>query len=171
MPTQRPALSWPSAFALAALILYPLAISLPVLELRKLGHIREVTVWSGAVNLISDGQVAVGLLVFCCSIIIPFLKLSGILLLSHDRPWRGQAGAQARRHTHTAINWLGRWGMLDVTLAAILVAAIKLGNWADIHAGPGVFVFAAVVTLSLLASALFNPQPYKLELAGTLEAS
>jgi paraquat-inducible protein A len=160
---------WPAAFALGALILYPLAISLPVLELRKLGHVREVTVWSGAVNMISEGQIAVGLLVFCCSIVIPFLKLSGILLLCSDRPWRGQPAA--RRQTHAAISWLGRWGMLDVLLAAILVAAIKLGNWADIHVGVGVFVFATVVTMSLLASALFNPQPYKFPaLEGSLEA-
>jgi paraquat-inducible protein A len=158
-PTLTPSLSWSAALALGALILYPLAISLPVLEIRKLGHTNEVTVWSGAVSLITDGQVSVGLLVFCCSIIIPFLKLSGILLLSTERPWRGQPAA--RRHAHTAVNWLGRWGMLDVLLAAILVAAIKLGNWADIHTGIGVFVFAAVVAMSLLASGLFNPSPYK----------
>jgi paraquat-inducible protein A len=153
-------LPWHAAFAIAALILYPLAISLPVLELRKLGHIHEVTVWSGAVSLVSEGQVAVGLLVFTCSIIIPFLKLSGILLLSTERPWRGQSGVTARRHTHLTIDALGRWGMLDVLLAAILVAAIKLGNWADIHTGPGVFVFAAMVAMSLLASGLFNPRPF-----------
>jgi paraquat-inducible protein A len=139
---------------LGALILYPLAISLPVLELRKLGHTHEVTIWSGAVSLISEGQIAVGLLVFCCSIIIPLLKLSGILLVSSDAPWRNQPGA--RHTTHAIMNWLGRWGLLDVLLAAILVAAIKLGNWADIHAGTGVIVFATVVVMSLLASALFN---------------
>jgi paraquat-inducible protein A len=155
-------LPYASAFALAALILYPLALSLPVLELRKLGHTHEVTVWSGAVSLISDGQVLVGLLVFCCSVIIPFLKLSGILLLSLETPWQGNP--TARRRTHKTIDALGRWGMLDVLLAAILVAAIKLGNWADIHAGAGVFVFATVVAFSLLASALFNPQPFKLTL-------
>jgi paraquat-inducible protein A len=169
MPSPRPFLPWPAACALAALILFPLAISLPVLELRKLGHTHEVTVWSGAVGLISDGQVLVGLLVFCCSIIVPFLKLSGTLLLSSERPWRGESGLVARRRTHAAINAISRWGMLDVLLAAVLVAAIKLGNWADIHTGPGVFVFAAVVVLSLLSSAMFNPQPYKLGLAGQPE--
>jgi paraquat-inducible protein A len=46
--------------------------------------------------------------------------------------------------------------MLDVLLVAILVAAIKLGNWADIHPGPGVFAFAAVVVMSLMASAVYR---------------
>lgn len=148
-------LSWAAAFALGALILYPLALSLPMLELRRLGHTHEVTVWSGAVSLVSEGQLAVGLLVFTCSIVIPFLKLSAILLLGSQRVWTTDA---ARRRVHAIIDAIGRWGMLDVLLAAVLVAAIKLGNWADIHPGPGVFVFAAMVTMSLLASALFAPR-------------
>ena len=147
-------LSWAAAFALGALVLYPLAISLPVLELRKLGHIREVTVWSGAVDLMSEGDVAVGLLVFCCSIVVPLLKLGGILLLDVERAWEGREGARAR--THGAIEWIGRWGMLDVLAVAILVAAIKLGNWAEIHTGPGVWTFAAVVVMSLLASGVWR---------------
>lgn len=148
------AISWAGAFALGALILYPLAIGLPVLELRKLGHIREVTVWSGAVDLISEGEIAVGVLVFCCSIVAPLLKLGGIVLLSMERAWEGREGA--RLATHGAIEWVGRWGMLDVLAVAILVAAIKLGNWAEIHTGPGVIAFAAVVVMSLVASGVWE---------------
>lgn len=152
-PPRWPTLSWASAFALGALVLYPLAIGLPVLELRRLGYTREVTVWSGAVDLISEGQTAVGLLVFACSIVVPLLKLGGIVMLGIDSAWQGPA---ARRRAHRVIEWVGRWGMLDVLLVAILVAAIKLGHWADIHPGPGVAAFAAVVVLSLLASAVFD---------------
>ncbi len=140
--------------------MYPLAISLPVLELRKLGHVREVTVWSGAVDLLASGQWLIGLLVFACSIVVPLLKLFGMLLLDYDRAW---SGPEARRRLHRAIDWIGRWGMLDVLLVAILVAAIKLGNWADINPGPGVVAFALVVVLSLLASATFNPHARPLE--------
>jgi paraquat-inducible protein A len=153
--THRTGLSWPAAFALGALVMYPLAVSLPVLELRKLGHTRQVTVWSGAVDLISEGQAAVGLLVFTCSIVVPLLKLGGIVLLGIEDLWSGRA--DARRRAHRAIDWIGRWGMLDVLLVAIVVAAIKLGNWADIHPGPGVAAFASVVVMSLLASAVFDP--------------
>ena len=152
----NPRLNWAGAFALGALILYPLAISLPVMQLRKLGHVREVTVWSGAVELLSSGQLAVGLLVFTCSILVPLVKLGGILLLGLEAPWRGREHQRAR--THKVIDWMGRWGMLDVLLVAVLVAAIKLGNWADISAGPGVVAFASVVVLSLMASAVFDPR-------------
>ena len=151
-------LTWAAGFALAALVMYPLAISLPVLELRKLGHVQEVTVWSGAVDLLASGELLVGLLVFACSIVVPLLKLGGILLLGVDRAWESPA---ARLRAHRAIDWIGRWGMLDVLLVAILVAAIKLGHWADISPGPGVIAFAALVVLSLLASATFNPHHHE----------
>ncbi len=146
-------LSWAAAFALGALLLYPAAMSLPVLELHKLGHVRGVTVWSGAVDLMAEGEVAVGVLVFACSVVVPVLKVLGILALSWRRVW-GTAAARAR--AHRIIEWAGRWSMLDVLLVAILVAAIKLGNWADIQAGPGVFAFAGVVVMSLMASATFD---------------
>lgn len=152
----RRGLTWAAAFALGAIVLYPLAIGLPVLELRKLGHVREVTVWSGAVDLISEGEVAVGLLVFCCSIVAPLLKLGGILLLHVEGAWEGERGALRRARAHGVIEWIGRWGMLDVLAVAILVAAIKIGNWADIHPGPGVLAFAVVVVMSLVASAVWE---------------
>lgn len=148
-----PGLSWSAAYALGALVLYPAAMTLPVLELHKLGHVRGVTVWSGAVDLVEQGELAVGILVFVCSVVVPLLKMLGILALS----WRRDLGSErARARAHQWIEWAGRWSMLDVLLVAILVAAVKLGNWADIQAGPGVFAFAGVVALSLMASATFD---------------
>ena len=47
--------------------------------------------------------------------------------------------------------------MIDVLLVAMLVAAVKLGNWMDVQPGPGTLAFATVVILSLLASASFDP--------------
>lgn len=153
-PASR-SLAWPAALSLAGLILYPLAMTLPVLEVEKLGHRREATIWSGVVQLIADRQVAVGVLVFTCSMVVPMAKILGMFILC-----TGDA-VLARRHraaTYRAIDWVSRWGMLDVLLVAILVAAVKLGNWVDIRPGPGIAAFAAVVVLSLLASASFDPR-------------
>lgn len=153
-PRTPGAVSGATACALAAAVLYPAALLLPVIELTKFGHSRPVTIWSGAVELIVGGQPIVGALVFVCSIVIPALKVLGIIAIDLDRSWR-RAGA--RRRIHRLIDWIGRWSMLDVLLVALLVAAIKLGNWASIHPGPGAAAFAALVVLSILASALFRP--------------
>ncbi len=142
------------AFALAALILYPLAMSLPVLEIHRLGVHREATIWSGAVQLMADHQVLVGLIVFLCSIVIPLLKIGGMFAVC-------AGGSVLRPHhrffTYRLVEILGRWGMVDVLLVAILVAAVKLGNWVEVHPGPGALAFSGVVLLSMLSSAVFDP--------------
>ena len=66
-----------------------------------------------------------------------------------------------RRHqalTYRIVEFTGRWGMLDVTLVAVLVAALKLGDMVEVTPGPAALAFAAVVVLSLIAVAFFNPQ-------------
>lgn len=151
---RRRSMSRAAAFALGALILYPLAMSLPILEIHRLGVHREATIWSGAVQLMADHQVLVGLIVFLCSIVIPLLKIGGMFIVC-------AGGAVLRPHhrfrAYRAIDILGRWGMVDVLLVAILVAAVKLGNWVEVHPGPGVLAFSGVVVLSMLSSAVFDP--------------
>jgi paraquat-inducible protein A len=48
--------------------------------------------------------------------------------------------------------------MLDVFLLSVLVALVKLGNFATIVPGPGLFAFSAVVVLTILASSSFDPR-------------
>jgi paraquat-inducible protein A len=48
--------------------------------------------------------------------------------------------------------------MIDVMLVAGVVAAVKLGDLVSVDAGPGVVVYAAMVALSLVAGATFDPQ-------------
>lgn len=143
-----------AAFSLAALILYPMAMALPVLKLEKLGHTHSATIWSGTVDLLADGQVAIGVLIFVCSIVVPVLKLVGLLALCAGGTW---LRPRQKALTFRTIDLIGRWGMIDVLLVAVLVAAVKLGDWAEVQAGPGALAFAGVVVLSLAASAFFDP--------------
>lgn len=148
-----------AAFALAALVMYPAAMLLPVLELRKMGHARSSTIWSGTVDLLAHHQYAIGIIVFLCSIVIPVAKILGMLGLwwTVRRPGAIAVTPRARAATYRVIDWIGRWGMLDVLLVAVLVAAVKLGDWMDVAPGPGVAAYAAVVIFSLLSSASFDP--------------
>lgn len=143
-----------AALALAALLLYPAAMGLPIMTLTRLGHDHETTIWEGMVSLIADGQVAVGLIVLFCSVLAPVGKLVAIFALSTGEMLLPQ---KHRAATYRLVEFLGRWGMLDVILIALLVASVKLGDVVQVHAGPGVAAFAGVVVLSLLASASFDP--------------
>lgn len=142
------------AFALAALALYPPAMLLPVLEVSRLGHTQEATIWSGVVALMAEGEIIVGAVVFLASVVAPIAKLTAMFALCLPARWFAD---RHRALTYRAIEWIGRWGMLDVLLVAILVAVVKLGDLVRVTPGPGLGAFAGVVILSLLASAAFNP--------------
>jgi paraquat-inducible protein A len=145
-----------AAVALASLILYPLAVTLPVLKVQQMGHRTESSILEGIATLLADGQILVGLIVLVCSVIFPLTKLIALLMMS-----LGGARWLSRSHhkawVYHLIEWTGRWGMLDVLLVAILVAALKLGNMVEVTAGPGALAFGACVVLSLIASAIFDP--------------
>jgi uncharacterized paraquat-inducible protein A len=144
--------AWYAAWA--ALLLYPLAVSLPILRIERMGETHESSVWSGSLGLMANGDVALGLVVFACSVVVPLAKLATLLVLigAHARvPFAG------RLHAWHALELTGRFGMLDVLLVSVLVAWLELGAWVQVTAGPAAAAFGACVLLSLLASAWFDP--------------
>lgn len=144
-----------AAFALAALILYPLAMSLPIMEIERMGHTRSATILSGVVELAAEGDWFVAAVVFICSVVAPLGKIGAILTLCLGGAFLPR---QHKATTYHIVDWLGRWGMLDVLLVALLVAAVKLGSWVAVHPGPGAAAFALVVIFSLLSAAAFDPE-------------
>jgi paraquat-inducible protein A len=142
------------AAALAALILYLPAVTWPMLRLERLGQVREDNLLGGIMSLMSTGHWFVGGVVLVFSVIVPPVKLLTLLTLG-----LGGAGF-AQRHQAAAyrlVEVVGRWGMLDVMLVAVLVAFVKLGGLAQIQAGPGLTAFALCVLASLIASLCFDP--------------
>lgn len=143
-----------AAFAAAGLILYPLAIGLPIMRIEQFGHTNTTNIWSGVIGLLGGGEIIVGLIVLLCSVVAPVFKLAAMLMLSLPPPFLGR---RHRARTYRFIEWIGRWGMVDVLLVAVLIALVKLGSWAEVAPGPGLVAFTGVVVLSLLSSAVFDP--------------
>jgi len=143
-----------AATALAALFLYPPGILLPVIRLEQLGHVHEASIWSGGVSLVTHGQVFVGVVVLLCSVVIPLVKIGGLFLLTARTPG---LRSDYQAWLHRWVEFAGRWGMIDVLLVALLVAAVKIGDLVQVTPGPGVVAFTACVLLSLIASACFDP--------------
>jgi uncharacterized paraquat-inducible protein A len=146
-----------AAIALAALILFPVGMALPVMRLQQFGYTRDTSIWGGAVAMLAHGQWLIGLVVVLCSIVIPLLKLLGLFVLTIGGDTGMKIAPRHQARVYRVIELAGRWGMLDVLLLAVLVAAVKLGDVVQVTAGPGVVAFTATVMLSLLASAVFDP--------------
>lgn len=143
-----------TAVSLAALALFPSAITLPIMRIEEMGHSSNASIWSGALALLRGGDIFVGSVVFLCSIVFPLLKLGGLIAIT-----AGRRGLQrrARRVSWRIVDLTGRWGMLDVLLVAVVVAWVKVGDLVDIQPGPAAISFTLVVILSLVATALFDP--------------
>jgi paraquat-inducible protein A len=149
---ERNARVWHAAFA--ALLLYPVAVTLPILRFERLGRASENSVLSGSLGLVQEGDVALGLVVFLCSIVVPLAKLlTLIVLVRRPHEWT----PSRRLHAWRALELCGRFGMLDVLLVSILVAWLELGTWVEVTPGPAAVAFGACVLCSLLASAWFDP--------------
>lgn len=143
-----------AALAVSALVFYPPAMLLPMLRLERLGHSQQDSLLSGVWRLFTEGYWLVGGIVLVFSVILPPTKLLALALLA--------APSLVPHAPHRALLYritegVGRFGMLDVMLVAILVAFVKLGDLVSIHAGPGLLAFFALVMLSLLATLSFDP--------------
>jgi paraquat-inducible protein A len=141
-----------AALSLSALVLYVPAVLLPMMRLEKFGHVTEASIIDGVSYMLAHGEVFVGLVILVFSLVVPPLKLLALLLVSSRL-----LGAAGRVRLYAWVELLGRWGMLDVLVVAVLIAFVKLGDTIVVRPGPGLFLFSACVLVSLLASVCLHP--------------
>ncbi len=143
-----------AAWALAGLILFIPAVTWPILRIERMGHVREDNLVGGVLALLRDGHWLIGAVVLVFSLIVPPTKMGTMLWLALGGPGGGK---HHQAFAHRLVEWLGRWGMLDVLLVAVLVAFVKLGDLIEIQAGAGLVAFSLSVFASLAASMVFDP--------------
>ena len=114
------------------------------------------TIVGGVIELVQAGMLPVAVLVFFASILVPVLKLIGLvfLLVSIRRRWVTRLGDRTR--LYRIIEGIGRWSMVDVFMTGILAALVALGNLATITAGAGAIAFCGVVIVTIFASMSFD---------------
>jgi paraquat-inducible protein A len=144
------------AFTLAALMLYIPSNLYPVVTAEYHGLHTETTVMQGINALYRHQQYFIGTLVLCTSVITPAMKIVGLLAITLTLGWEKFRRLRAR--IYKIIHFIDPWNMLEVFLLAISVSLIELGRVATVRPGPGVFSFAAVVVLTLLATLSFDPR-------------
>lgn len=140
----------------AAILLVP-ANLLPVLHTRIAGEVRTDTIFSGVVELWESGLWAIATIVFIASFLVPLAKLAGLT-------WLIVAARRGARHPrrltrlYALLDFIGRWSMLDVFLAAFLAGLIQFGLLATVEPRAGLVAFAAAVVLTMLATRAFDPR-------------
>lgn len=146
------------ALCVAAAIVYLPANVYPVLTVIQLGAGQPNTILGGARELLDGGQWPLALIVFVASIVVPMLKLVSLgILLVTTQLCRG-SHLRDRTKLYRIIDAIGRWSMIDIFMASILVALVQFGALVTINANIGAVAFAAVVILTMFAARTFDPR-------------
>jgi paraquat-inducible protein A len=143
---------------LTAAVLYIPANLYPVLTVIRFGQGAPSTILGGVVELIDAGMYPLALLVFTASVAVPLLKLAGLAIMLLATQSGSVKRIRDRTRLYRLIEFIGRWSMIDVFMVSLLVALVRLGFVASVTPGPGVIAFAAVVVLTMTASATFDPR-------------
>jgi paraquat-inducible protein A len=150
-----------AALALAAIVMLVPAYTLPVMHLGMLGRTAsDTTIFSGVIQLWEDGLIGLAAIVFTASFLVPLLKLFGLgaLLWAAWRTPDDHRRSRLYTKLYGAIDFIGRWSMLDIFLVAFLSGAVRFGQLASVQPRLGVAAFAAVVVLTMLATHRFDPR-------------
>lgn len=133
---------------LASLGLLVLGLSLPILSVRSLWLFTDrFSIFDAVLRLLAEGELVVAAAVATFSIGFPLCKLVAAFAL-----WRRLDAPPARRERAVRrLEWVGRWAMLDVFVAALVVFSVKASGIADARTEPGLYLFLASVLLSMAA--------------------
>jgi paraquat-inducible protein A len=116
-----------------------------MLGLSAVGREASTTVAGGARYLWNNGQAVVAVLVLFTAVLAPAFQIAFALTIAlgarREQP-RAWVGSLLRHHPSTAT-----WGMIEVMLLGVLVALIKIADYATVIPGIALFSLAALVFL------------------------
>lgn len=141
------------ALHVAALVLFLLATSFPLLTLHLHGTTQEASIPGSARILANMGWPWLSAVLITTVILAPFAHLSGmiyvLLQIRGPRPNRWTA------RIFRIVEQFGAWGMAEVFILGIIVSYVKLAQMAVVVPGPslyglGAFIVAAAAAVSVL---------------------
>ena len=153
---RRDSLDRTLALAIAAALLYVVANSVPMLGLSAVGHQASTTVFGGARHLWHDGRQIVALLVLFTAIVAPALQIGFMLVvaLAARRPRVPHWVGTLLRHHPTACTW----STIEVMMLGVLVALIKIADYATVVPGLAMYVLGVLVFLLAAMQSAFDPR-------------
>jgi paraquat-inducible protein A len=147
-----------AAFLIAAAVCYLPANLLPVLTTTTSAGSESDTILQGVVLLWSPTGWPLSLIVLFASIMIPSAKILALAYLLITVQRGSLANNRQRIRLYRTVDLIGRWSMVDVFVDAFTAALVQLQPLMSVAPAPGLFFFAAVVVLTMLAVESFDPR-------------
>jgi paraquat-inducible protein A len=145
-----------AALTAAALVLFAIANSFPILSLELQGERTDATLAGAVSALWSQNMQLVAALVLFTAILMPLAEIAALAWLLAPLALKRTAphfGAVFR-----ALQFAQRWGMVEVFVLGSLVSFVKLGHLATVEAGIALWSFAALMLVMAAIEANFDPR-------------
>ncbi len=152
----RRSLQWVWALWLTGVLAYIPANLYPMLITKTLTGAQSSTIVGGAVEIAKHGDYAIAAIVLIASVVIPIAKFAAIAYLALTVQRGSRATAHQRTLIYEAVEFIGRWSMIDVFVVAILSALVQLSVVASIQPGPAALTFAFSVIFTMLSAQCFD---------------
>jgi paraquat-inducible protein A len=146
------------AFLVAAAVCYIPANVLPVLTTTTAEGSESDTILQGVVLLWSPTGWPLSLIVLFASIMIPSAKILALAYLLVTVQRGSIRNNRQRIRLYRTVELIGRWSMVDVFVDAFTAALVQLQPLMSVAPAVGLFFFAAVVVLTMLAAESFDPR-------------
>jgi len=144
------------ALQLAALILFIVANAFPFITFRMEGLEQLSHLTTGIIEFYKRGLWPLSVVVALATICFPLVKILGslyvLLPLRRGRVLPGAAGV------FRAVETLRPWAMMEVFLLGVIVAYVKLVDFATLDLGPALFAFAGLIVIVTAADAVIEPR-------------
>ncbi|MEM9286025.1 MAG: paraquat-inducible protein A [Pseudomonadota bacterium] len=146
------------AYWIAGLLLYIPGNVFPIMITSTLGNDKGSTIIGGVIALLHHHSYAVAIVVLVASILVPITKFIIIALIALSIQFRWPINTHHRHLAHQAVEFIGRWSMIDVFVVAALAALIQLGSVMAIYPGKAIGFFALSVALTMLSAQSLDPR-------------
>ncbi|MGD8342882.1 MAG: paraquat-inducible protein A [Desulfobacterales bacterium] len=143
------------SLTVAGLILFVIANVYPFLTFRLEAQVQETNLITGVVELYQQGMWIVAGVVLLTTIVMPLIELSGMLFVLLPLKFRRQPWKLAL--LFRSVRSFRPWGMMEVFMIGILVAAVKLVKMASIIPGTALYAFMVLIFILAAASAALDP--------------
>ena len=142
------------AFTAAAIVLFVIANSFPIVGLKLQGQVIETSLFHTVWVLYDEGMEPVAALVFATTMLMPALELFAMTYLL--LPLR-----VGRLPPHFALVFrmlqaVRPWGMVEVFMLGVLVSMVKLAHLATLVTGIALWSFGALMLLLAAVAATFD---------------
>lgn len=144
------------SLTICAIMLYIPAMLYPMMEITKFGVTIQSTILEGVISFIEYESYFIAIVVFIASVVIPIVKLVGLLLIFISLKIHIKMSNKTKIVIFKFVEAIGKWSMIDIYVVAILAAVIQLDEVFNIKGGIAATSFALVVILTMIAAYRFD---------------